>query len=52
MGTTLTVSRTKVEHEHHVSDQQNGLRAHNQRTDLGQYRIYLLQGNAATEYVT
>ena len=40
----LTIGRTKVEREHRVSDQQNSLRAHSQRTDLEQRRIYFLRG--------
>ena len=39
MEATHTVSRTEVEHDHGVSDQQDGLCAHGQRTDVEQDRI-------------
>jgi len=45
-----TIGRTKAEHDRRVSDQQNCLRAHSQRTDFEQQRIDILA--RSTEYAT
>jgi len=37
-----TISWTKAECDYRVSDQQNSLRAHSQRTDFEQHRIHIL----------
>ena len=42
----LTFGWTKAQYDHRVSDQQNCLCAHGQRTGLEQYRIHFLSGNA------
>jgi len=41
----LTVSWTMVEYDHCIPDQQNGLRAHGQRTYFEQHRVNFLSGH-------